>query len=98
MLALVGTAAAGVGVGFLVRAGLGVGAMYLLSGGISLYPMIPAIALGMTGLVRLGFANAMPRKTDFGSGEAQKWRAFSRYLQEMTRKTCLPDYGMAHDP
>lgn len=75
------------GIGFIVLGALVVGASYLIGGGISLFPMIPAVALGITGLIRMGLARSMPRKTDFGSEEAQKWRAFQRYLEEIQRYT-----------
>lgn len=75
------------GIGFLILGALVAAAGYFLLGGIKLFPMIPAVALGITGLVRVGFARHMPRKTDFGSGEAQKWRAFQRYLEEIQRYT-----------
>ena len=44
-------------------------------------------AIGVTGIVRLFTAGAMPRKTDFGAEEAAKWHAFSKYLEEMQRYT-----------
>ncbi len=75
------------GIGFIVLGALVVGASYLIGGGITFFPMIPAVALGITGLVRMGIARSMPRKTDFGSQEAQKWRAFQRYLEEIQRYT-----------
>jgi uncharacterized membrane protein len=75
------------GIGFIVLGALVVGASYLIGGGISLFPMIPAVALGITGFIRMGLARSMPRKTDFGSEEAQKWRAFQRYLEEIQRYT-----------
>jgi len=77
----------GAGIGIIILGVLVGVAAYFLQGGITLFPMIPAVALGITGLVRIGFSGAMPRKTDFGSGEAQKWRAFKRYLEEIQRYT-----------
>lgn len=47
----------------------------------------PGVGLGITGFVWMLVAGAMPRKTDFGSEEAEKWRAFSRYLAQMQRYT-----------
>ena len=48
---------------------------------------VPGVALGIVGMVTLGMAGIMPRKTDMGSEQAEKWRAFSRYLQQMQRYT-----------
>ena len=48
---------------------------------------VPGVALGIVGLVTLGMAGIMPRKTDMGSEQAEKWRAFSRYLQQMQKYT-----------
>ncbi|MEO6457979.1 MAG: hypothetical protein ABIO92_06860, partial [Chloroflexia bacterium] len=47
----------------------------------------PGVALGIVGFVTFGMAGVMPRKTDMGSEQAEKWRAFSRYLQQMQRYT-----------
>lgn len=76
-----------IGFGLLLLAGAVGFIAYMIQGGITLFPLIPAVAIGITGLVRMGFAGAMPRKTDFGSGEAQKWRAFKRYLEEIQQYT-----------
>jgi uncharacterized membrane protein YgcG len=51
-----------------------------------LFILIP-IAIGITGVVKLATAGAMPRKTDFGAEEAAKWQAFKRYLQQMRQYT-----------
>ena len=48
---------------------------------------VPGVALGIVGMVTLGMAGIMPRKTDMGSEQAEKWRAFSRYLQQMQKYT-----------
>lgn len=45
------------------------------------------IAIGIVGAVYIFSADAMPRKTDFGSEEAAKWRAFKRYLQNLQSYT-----------
>jgi uncharacterized membrane protein YgcG len=58
-----------------------------LSPFISWFLWLLPVAFGATGLVWLLTAGAMPRKTDFGSEEAEKWRAFGRYLQQMQRYT-----------
>jgi len=49
--------------------------------------MLPGIAVVIVGFGATFTAGAMPRKTDFGSEEAEKWRAFSRYLQQMQKYT-----------
>jgi uncharacterized membrane protein len=49
--------------------------------------IVPAIGLGATGLVRMFMAGAMPRKTDMGSEQAERWRAFKRYLQQIQTYT-----------
>jgi hypothetical protein len=45
------------------------------------------IALSVMALIYIFTADAMPRKTDFGSEEAAKWRAFKRYLQDIQKYT-----------
>jgi hypothetical protein len=77
----------GIGILFLVLAAAVVGAQIFFFEGISFFAMIPAIGLAATGIVRLGFARSMPRKTDFGADQAQRWRAFARYLQQMQQYT-----------
>jgi uncharacterized membrane protein YgcG len=49
--------------------------------------MLPGVAVVIVGIGATVTAGAMPRKTDFGSEEAEKWRAFSRYLQQMQKYT-----------
>ncbi|HYO50963.1 MAG TPA: DUF2207 domain-containing protein [Chloroflexia bacterium] len=49
--------------------------------------MLPGVAVVIVGIGATITAGAMPRKTDFGSEEAEKWRAFSRYLQQMQKYT-----------
>jgi hypothetical protein len=49
--------------------------------------MLPGIAVVIVGIGATVTAGAMPRKTDFGSEEAEKWRAFARYLQQMQKYT-----------
>ena len=48
--------------------------------------LIP-MAIFLTGLIRLVTAGSMVRKTDFGAEEAEKWRAFGRYLEQIQRYT-----------
>ncbi|MEO8288875.1 MAG: DUF2207 domain-containing protein [Chloroflexota bacterium] len=65
-----------------------VGFLWVTFGALYSYMMlIPAIGLGVTGLVGLILAGAMPRKTDLGSEEAAKWNAFKRYLQQIQSYT-----------
>jgi hypothetical protein len=77
----------GVGILLLVLGAGVVAAQIFLLEGITLFGMIPAVGLAVTGLVRLAFAGSMPRKTDFGSEQAQRWRAFRNYLQQMQQYT-----------
>jgi uncharacterized membrane protein YgcG len=75
------------GVLLLVLAGLvGFGAL-IFGDTVSWMLLTLPVALVATGIVRLMTAGAMPRKTDFGSEEAEKWRAFGRYLQQMRQYT-----------
>jgi uncharacterized membrane protein len=75
------------GILFLVLAAAVVGVQIFLFDGISLFATLPAVGLFVTGLVRLGFSRSMPRKTDFGAEQAQRWRAFRNYLQQMQQYT-----------
>ncbi len=75
------------GVGLLILAGLTFFATFTVGDLISPWLIVPAIGLAIAGVAWLAIAGAMPRKTDFGSEQAEKWRAFSRYLQEMQRYT-----------
>jgi hypothetical protein len=77
----------GIGVLFLILAAGVVAAQIFLFDGITLFGMIPTLGLAVTGLVRLAFARSMPRKTDFGAEQAQRWRAFRNYLQQMQQYT-----------
>ncbi|RPI93458.1 MAG: DUF2207 domain-containing protein, partial [Chloroflexi bacterium] len=47
--------------------------------------ILPPIGLGIVGAVGLLFADSMPAKTEKGSQQAALWRAFRRYLQNITR-------------
>jgi uncharacterized membrane protein YgcG len=77
----------GMGCGIIVL-GIIVGAIWVAIGtAVSDLIIIPAIALGVVGVVAIFMAGAMPRKTDFGSEEAEKWRAFKRYLQQIKSYT-----------
>jgi hypothetical protein len=42
----------------------------------------PFIGLAVAGAVRLAFSRAMPRRTQAGTLEAARWRAFARHLAE----------------
>jgi uncharacterized membrane protein YgcG len=64
--------------------------LFIAGGALSVYTgwgILAAIAVGIVGLVVVATAGVMPKKTDFGSEEAQKWRAFARYLEQMKRYT-----------
>ncbi len=77
----------GVGCGIIALAII-VGALWVAFGtSISALIILPALALGVVGIVALFMAGIMPRKTDFGSEEAEKWRAFKRYLQQIKSYT-----------
>ncbi|MEO5953190.1 MAG: DUF2207 domain-containing protein, partial [Chloroflexia bacterium] len=77
----------GIGVG-IIFLGILVGFLWLVFGDqYSRFLIVPAIGLVMVGLVRMGISGAMPRKTDMGSEEAEKWRAFKRYLQSLQQYT-----------
>ncbi|MDQ3928920.1 MAG: DUF2207 domain-containing protein [Chloroflexota bacterium] len=77
----------GAGCGIAVLGGL------LLFGSIALAPafsgLLPllGVAIGLVGLVWVFTSTAMPKKTDFGSEETAKWRAFSNYLQQIQKYT-----------
>jgi hypothetical protein len=45
------------------------------------------VVLAILAIVRIFTSSAMPRKTDFGADEAEKWRAFKRYLEQIKRYT-----------
>ena len=61
----------------------------------SLSPLLPypAFGLGLTGLAMLLVANYMPAKTQGGSQEAAKWRAFRNYLKNINRYTDIQQAG-----
>lgn len=69
-----------------------IGGISLLLGlflGSVLSPMLIwlGVALMVVAAVYIFSSDAMPRKTDFGSEEAAKWRAFKRYLQNIQTYT-----------
>ncbi len=49
--------------------------------------ILPGIALVITGMIWVMIGGIMPRKTDFGAEQAEKWRAFGRYLEQIQRYT-----------
>jgi uncharacterized membrane protein YgcG len=49
--------------------------------------ILPGIALVITGIIWLVIGGIMPRKTDLGAEQAEKWRAFGRYLEQIQRYT-----------
>lgn len=75
------------GIGLLVLAGLALAAAFVLGSSIGYMIFALPFAIGIVGIAWLVTAGAMPRKTDKGSDEAAKWRAFGRYLQDMQRYT-----------
>jgi uncharacterized membrane protein len=77
----------GIGVGLIMLGGL-VGFLWFIFGEtFSQFLIVPAVGLVLVGIVRIGVSSAMPRKTDFGSEEAEKWRAFRRYLESLQQYT-----------
>lgn len=85
--AAVRTRNTGIGCG-VVALGILIGFLWFVFGEtISHFLIVPAIGVGIVGLVRMAMANAMPRKTDFGAEEAEKWRAFRRYLENIQKYT-----------
>jgi uncharacterized membrane protein len=77
----------GMGCGIIVLGALVFGLWLAFGSSISYLILLPGLALGVVGLVAMFLARVMPRKTDFGSEEAEKWRAFQRYLQQIQRYT-----------
>jgi uncharacterized membrane protein YgcG len=75
------------GVGLLVLAGLVGFVAFLFIDMVSFALLALPVAFVAAGVVRLATAGVMPRKTDFGAEEAEKWRAFGRYLEQMQRYT-----------
>ncbi len=61
----------------------------------SISPLLPypCFGLGLTGLAMLLVANYMPAKTQLGSQEAAKWRAFRTYLKNINKYTNLQQAG-----
>lgn len=73
--------------GFLLLA-VSVGAGFIIGGVVSSFaPLVwvPIVAGALVGLVMVGFAGHMPRKTQAGAEAAVKWDAFRRYLVEIER-------------
>ena len=72
----------------IVAVGIVIGFLWFVFGEtVSQFLIVPAIGVALVGLVRLAMANAMPRKTDFGAEESEKWRAFRRYLENIQKYT-----------
>jgi uncharacterized membrane protein YgcG len=74
----------------------------LLGGGIISFFVLPALApaavcisfsTGITGVILLVVARAMPTKTAKGAEEAAKWEAFKKYLQNVESYTNLEETG-----
>jgi uncharacterized membrane protein len=77
----------GIGVG-IIALGILVGFAWIIFGeSFSRFLIVPAFGLGLVGAVRIAISGAMPRKTDFGAEEAEKWRAFRRYLESLQQYT-----------
>lgn len=73
----------GIGFGILFLGGLLFFLWIIFGERYSNFLIVPALGVGLSGVVRMAIAGAMPRKTDFGAEEAEKWRAFKRYLQSL---------------
>jgi len=61
------------------------------AGSIGWLATLPALALGFTGILLIVASRWMPRRTNAGVEEAQRWRAFRTYLRN------LKDYGTVED-
>jgi hypothetical protein len=77
---------------FLLIALAGAGVFVLFQGIVRVprqLPLLPAplFGLGLSGLAMLFAASYMPAKTQIGSQEAAKWRAFRTYLKNIKRYT-----------
>ncbi|MFL5733203.1 MAG: DUF2207 domain-containing protein [Chloroflexia bacterium] len=77
----------GMGCGLLFLGAAVLALWFLFGATFSYMILLPGLALGAIGLVGYVLSGAMPRKTDFGSEEAEKWRAFKRYLEQIQRYT-----------
>jgi hypothetical protein len=76
------------GCGWMVFVGLLVGGAGLFFGAqLSYMLVVLGVVLGILAIVRIFTSSAMPRKTDFGAEETEKWQAFKRYLQQIQRYT-----------
>src|SRR5262249_29877611 len=64
-----------------------------ISGAIVAVPL----AIIIVGVVGMVFARIMPHKTDFGSEQAARWRAFQRYLQNMRQYGNLDEAAKRFD-
>jgi uncharacterized membrane protein len=85
--ASVRTRNSGIGCG-IIALGIVIGFLWFVFGEtVSQFLIVPAIGVVLVGLIRMAMANAMPRKTDFGAEEAEKWRAFRRYLENIQKYT-----------
>lgn len=79
----------GIGTFFIVLAALIIFAtlVFDLTQTVSWMLFAPAMGLVITGIIWIVMAGVMPRKTDLGAEESQKWKAFARYLKQMQKYT-----------
>lgn len=79
----------GIGAFFIVLAALIIFAtlVFDLTQTVSWMLFAPAMGLVITGIIWILMAGVMPRKTDLGAEESQKWKAFARYLKQMQKYT-----------
>jgi uncharacterized protein (TIGR04222 family) len=78
----------GAGCGLLVTLGMVAVLAGLLFGQYLSYMLVfLGMAIVVVALVRVFTKSAMPRKTDKGAEEAERWRAFKRYLQQIQTYT-----------
>ena len=73
--------------GLLFFGGVALAAGFFFGEALSYMLIFLGVALSVMAFVYVFTADAMPRKTDFGSEEAAKWRAFKRYLQDIQKYT-----------
>jgi hypothetical protein len=77
----------GVG-GILVAIGVGVVLMGFF-GNLTAFGFAPGVGLAVTAVALIAFARYMPRKTDRGSEEAARWKAFRTYLRDIDKYSDL---------
>jgi len=81
----------GLGVGIIVMGVLAGISLSCVLSSFTNVPVLPAIALGIVGVIAIIVAQFMPAKTREGKEAALKWEAFKRYLQDLERYTDLKE-------